>query len=206
MTSLAGQIADFKLSRNPDATVEASAESSADLEARLVAENVPGTVSVGTALPDATVLNAQGDEVQLRSVLGGAPAVIVFYRGSWCPYCNIALRHYHHELESTLTSAGYQLIAISPQKPDDSLTAEEKATLGFTVLSDPGNGLAAALGVLSPTLAKDTHAAGNVDGTSAVPYPTTVIVDAAGVITFIDSRGDYTSRTEASTILAQVRG
>ena len=79
--------------------------------------------------------------------------MIVFYRGVWCPYCNLALSHYQEHLWPALDDRGVGFLAISPQLPDGSLTMQDKHALGFTVLSDPGNTLAAHLRVpTTPTV------------------------------------------------------
>ncbi len=71
-----------------------------------------------------------------------------FYRGGWCPYCNLALRTYQHELLPELAAFRARLVAISPQSPDQSLSTSEKAELDFTVLSDPGNRVASSVGIV----------------------------------------------------------
>jgi peroxiredoxin len=79
----------------------------------------------------------------------GRSAVVVLNRGAWCPYCNVTLRAYQEDLVPQLAQRDIPLVAISPQKPDGSLSMQEKNELSFTVLSDPGNQVAAALGVLT---------------------------------------------------------
>src|SRR6202035_5668912 len=95
------------------------------------------------------LLDATGTATTLSDALGEGRSVLVFYRGAWCPYCNITLRTYQSELLPELTRRGVALVAISPQRPDGSLTMQEKNDLTFTVLSDPGNQVARAAGVLS---------------------------------------------------------
>jgi peroxiredoxin len=139
--------------------------------------------------------------------------VLVLYRGAWCPHCNLALRTYQRDLVPALDRRGIALIAISPQRPDGSLSMQEKNDLTFTVLSDPGNQVATALGVLTEA-GDDTgsklRAIGtdltelNGDGTEAVPMPTVAVVDPAGVIRWIDVRSDYTTRTEVGDIITAV--
>jgi peroxiredoxin len=80
-----------------------------------------------------------GNPTTLAAALGSSPGVIVFYRGGWCPYCNIALHAYQSQLVPALAEQGIPLIAISPQTPDGSLSTREAKELTFTVLSDPGN-------------------------------------------------------------------
>ena len=173
---------------------------------------VPATVAwPGTAFPTAELLDISGEPIASSAVFAGGPTVVVFYRGAWCPYCNIALRTYQRDLVPALRERGATLVAISPQKPDGSVSAVEANELTFTVVSDPGNVLASALGILTaPT--EDAQAAQrqmgldlatvNADGTVAVPMPTVAIVDAGGVLRWIDVHPDYTTRTEPADVLA----
>jgi peroxiredoxin len=172
-----------------------------------------GVVRVGDALPDAALLTARGDAVRLSTVLGGGPAVLVFYRGAWCPYCNITLRTYQRELLPPLAGQGIALVAVSPQHPERSGATAEGAELGFDVLSDPSNTLAGALGIVTEpsTEARRAHTQlgfevsdSNADGTAAIPFPTVLVVDAGGTVRFVDVQTDYTRRTEVPAILAAV--
>jgi peroxiredoxin len=184
-------------------------------QADLRAEGMPeGVVSVGDRLPEVTLSTATGQQVRLPDVLAGAPAVLVFYRGAWCPYCNITLKTYQQDLLPTLEEQGIELVAISPQHPDGTAAAVENGGLGFPVLSDAANELASALGlVTSPSPeARAAHtdlgfevSDSNADGTSAIPFPTVLVVDASGVVRFVDVQVDYTVRTEVPAILAATR-
>ena len=106
---------------------------------RLTADGVPADViKPGTTLSDATLLDPLGTETTLyQAIPAGQPAVIVFYRGAWCPFCNIALQTYQEVLLPQLQSRDVALVAVSPQKPDGSLTMKQKHGLTFSVLSDP---------------------------------------------------------------------
>jgi peroxiredoxin len=167
----------------------------------------------GDRMPDGSLLDVAGRPATLGAVLGSRPGVIVFYRGGWCPYCSIALRTYQAQLVPALAERGISLIAISPQAPDGSLTTKETKQLTFTVLSDPGNQIAGQLGILTaPTdgaraaqlqLGLDLTQV-NADGTTALPLPTVIIVDAAGVIRWIDVHADYTTRTEPGQVLLAI--
>ena len=179
--------------------------------AALNAAGVPADVATaGLTMPDGDLLDVDGRRTSVTEARDGQPAVLVFYRGAWCPYCNITLRTYQSELVPALADQDVRLIAISPQAPDGSLTMQEVNELTFTVLSDPGNHIAGKLGILTrPT--DDTRdaqanmgidiAAGNADGTDSLPMPTIVIVDAAGVIRWIDVHPNYATRTETAQIL-----
>jgi peroxiredoxin len=182
--------------------------------ATLDADGVPtGALRPGDPLPSADLLDVHGNPTTLEAARSGRPAVVVLYRGDWCPYCNIALRTYEQELLPTLAGRGVALVAVSPQKADGALSAQEKNDLTFTVLSDPGNQVARGLGVLTRPPADVAQAqmilgldvaAGNADGTSDLPMPTVVVVDAAGLIAWIDVHPNYTTRTEVADILDAV--
>jgi peroxiredoxin len=181
----------------------------------LDAAGVPDSVAkVGTTMPDAKLLSSTGEAVTLREARGTGSAVVVFYRGAWCPYCNVTLRSYQSELERELNALGVTLIAISPQKPDGSLSMKEKNELSFAVLSDPANTLARALGIVA-TPTPGTQAAQlklgldvrtlNVEEDADLPMPTVIIIDANGTIRWIDVHPNYTTRSEPGDILDAYR-
>jgi peroxiredoxin len=130
----------------PAEIAEAFAAEQRDLAA---AGDPSGVAQPGTRLPDGELLDVAGQPTSLAETLGGKPAVIVFYRGGWCPYCNIALRTYQAQLVPSLDERGISLVAVSPQTPDGSLSTKEAKELTFTVLSDPGNQIARQLGILT---------------------------------------------------------
>lgn len=173
-----------------------------------------GLATEGSLFPDGNLLTAHGESTTFRAAVGSGPSVAVFYRGAWCPVCNITLRAYNDTLSPELRKLGVALVAVSPQKPDGSLTMKEKNDLDFIVLSDPGNQIAAQLGVLSPLTALEVETQKslgfnvediNADGTSVLPFPTVCVIDANGVIAWIDTHADYSHRAESADILAAVQ-
>jgi peroxiredoxin len=181
-------------------------------QAALAAAGSPaGVARPGTKLADAELLDAHGAPTSLYQAAGGHSAVLVLYRGVWCPYCNVALSAYQRHLLPALTERGVRLAAVSPQAPDGSLPMQEKHDLGFTVLSDPGNGIARTLGILTKPsdearaaqleLGLDLTAV-NADGTTGVPMPTVAILDAGHVLRWIDVHPDYSTRTEPAQVLS----
>lgn len=170
-----------------------------------------GTIKVGDTLESFTLSDATGTPVTLDQIVEEGPAVIVFYRGGWCPYCNLALRTYQHELLPKLATFGARLVAISPQLPDESLSTAEKAALSFTLLSDPGSRLAENIGI-SFQQADDVLEAQrklgldlaqvNAEGSIQLPRPTVLVVDSNRTVRFVDVQPDYTARTEVADILA----
>lgn len=169
-----------------------------------------GVARVGDTLPDLLLYDAECRRVRLADVLGAAAAIIVFYRGSWCPNCGIALSTYQRELQPVVEAFGTRLIAISPQTPNISVKAARDAGLYLDLYSDEGNALASQLGIVTVPSAESLKArallgidvAGtNMDRTAAIPSPTVVVVDATGAIRLIDVRVDCTTRTETCDIV-----
>jgi peroxiredoxin len=179
-------------------------------QAELAASVPAGIAPAGTVLPDTELLDVHGAATTLSAVAGSGTSVLVFYRGAWCPYCNIALSAYQAQLLPQLTGRGIRLVAVSPQKPDGSLSMQQKHSLAFTVASDPGNAIAGRLGILtrpSPAARAAQLQLGldltsvNADGTLTLPMPATVILDAGRTVRWIDVHPDYSTRTEPQQII-----
>ena len=181
-------------------------------QAALAAAGVPdGVAAPGTQILDASLLDVHGSPTTLYATTSDRAAVLVFYRGAWCPYCNIALSAYQQQLLPHLTGRGIGLVAISPQTPDGSLSMADKHDLAFTVVSDPGNTIARGLGVLTQP-SDEARAAQlqlgldlttvNADGSVALPMPTVVVANAGHVVRWIDVHPDYSTRTEPAQILS----
>jgi len=202
------QIKTASLGRLPAEVVETFARD----RDKLAADGVPAdAVSVGEVLEEFTLPDATGKDVSLSELVADGPVVLVFYRGGWCPYCNLALHAYQSELVPRLRQYEATLAAISPQKPDESLSTAEKHELQFPVLSDASARVARRVGVAFQP-AEDVLEAqralgvdirdGNANGASELPMPTVLIVDSDRVVRFADVQPDYTSRTEVQTIIA----
>ncbi len=167
-------------------------------------------LGVGDQAPGFRLSSATGGELALEDVLADGPVVLTFYRGAWCPYCNLALRalQQHHE---ALTAHHARLVALSPQIPDESLSLTEKHALSFDVLSDVGSETARRYGVafdLSEELAAVYDRLGfdleRVNGghPRTLPLPATFVIDAGGVIRWAFADSDYTRRAEPADVLA----
>ena len=143
-------------------------------------------VRVGDQAPDFTLPGAAGNPVSLGVLLQAGPVVVTFYRGGWCPYCNIQLRAYQAILPD-MAAAGARLVAISPQLPDGSLSTAEANGLTFDVLSDLGNAVARRFGLVW-SLPEELRAALRSNN-KALP----------GI------NGDYRNRLEPDAILAALR-
>jgi peroxiredoxin len=170
----------------------------------------PG-LAVGDRAPDFGRPDAVGRTVWLHERLAGGPVVLVFYRGEWCPYCNLYLRALQAALPE-ITARRASLIAVSPQSPDHSLSISEKAELGFDVLSDVDQAVIRAYKVQFsvPADLQDLHL--NVfqndlrdhtaDHSWQLPVPATFVIDRHGLVRAAHVAADYRTRMEPGDILA----
>lgn len=185
-------------------------QASADYAAHGVGANA---LKVGDTLPDAAFTNARGERVNLSSLLSGGPVILNFYRGGWCPYCNFELKAYQ-ELLPDIKALGATLVAVTPEKPDNSLTTMEKNALSFPVLTDEGNAFAKALGLVFEltgnmkalyegfglNLAEMNAASG-----WTLAIPAVYVAGADGRILFADVDLDYRRRAEPGDVLAALK-
>lgn len=170
-------------------------------------------LQVGEKAPAFVLPDALGHQVSLTGLLQQGPVVVTFYRGEWCPYCNLQLRAYQQILPQ-IKELGASLIAISPQTPDHSLSLSEKHELAFSVLSDQGNQVARQFGLVhsieeqTRSLLKSLGAdipAFNGDESWELPVPGTFIISRDGTIRLTYADADYTHRLEPSTLLESLR-
>jgi peroxiredoxin len=162
--------------------------------------------------PDFTLPDALGNAVTLSHLLGQGPVVITFYRGAWCPYCNLQLRAYKQALPQ-LRALGASLVAISPQTPDHSLSTGEKLELTFAVLSDVGNQVAREYGLVFSIdeAVRSAHQrvganlpAFNGDDSWELPMAGTFLVDQSGMVRLAFVDPDFTRRLDPSVIIARL--
>jgi peroxiredoxin len=214
MPTIAEQVTEVKAASASQLPAEVVAVFASD-QAALAAAGVPaGAVSVGDTLPPFSLPDATGQTRALAELTAAGPAVIVFYRGGWCPYCNVALRTYQRDLVPHLDAYSARLVAISPETADASLSTQEKAELTFTVLSDADADLATSLGItFEPSedglaaqrkLGVDIRTTRSDNGTR-LPMPTVLIVDRDQTVRFVDIHADYTGRTEVDDILTALQ-
>jgi peroxiredoxin len=166
----------------------------------------------GDRAPNFRLPNAQGGFVELNALLELGPVVLAFYRGQWCPYCNLELRAYQ-KLLPQLQALGANLVAVSPQTPDNSLSTAEKNGLAYPVLSDVGLHVARAYGVafdLPPELVElyqrrnNDLVKWNGEGGWSLPIPATYVIGQDARIALAHVDPDYRDRLEPEAVLARL--
>jgi peroxiredoxin len=170
-------------------------------------------LAAGDTAPEFILPNAHGRPVALADLLRRGPLIISFYRGVWCPYCNLELRAYQTIL-SEIRAAGGDFIAISPQTPDNSLSTAEQNALKFEVLSDHGNRVASQFGIAYaiPEVVKKTTsmfgadiAAINGADDDRLPISATYVIGPDRLIVLASVDPDFRVRLEPADALAALR-
>ena len=186
-----------------------------DMDRVRAAGTIDAALRVGQSAPDFTLPDAFGNPVSVSALLARGPVVISFYRGEWCPFCNIELRALQ-QAQPTMEQLGATLIAISPETPDHGIVAAEKNKLTFPVLSDFGNKVARQFGIVfqvgqelkefSKNVFKNDIALRNGEDSYELPVPATYVIDTNGVIRFAHVDVDYmTGRAEPGEVISTLK-
>ncbi|MCH7517136.1 MAG: AhpC/TSA family protein [Bacteroidetes bacterium] len=171
------------------------------------------TLNAGDEIPQINLPNAVGKTIDVNSMLKDGPVVISFYRGAWCPYCNLELNALQQILPE-IKSLDAQLIAISPNTPDNSISSIEKHGLEFEVLTDAGNKIAKEFRLvfnlaedLRPIYQQFNFDITNYNGDESweLPIPATYIVNTDGKIVHSFVNADYTQRMEPTEIIRKLK-
>ena len=165
-------------------------------------------------LPNSRVRRLDGVEVGLHDVLGNSPALLVFYRGGWCPYCNRQLGDLRR-IEADLQALGYRIVAVSPDSPERLREGLDKTPVNYTLLSDGAAQLIRALGIAFRVDAetREKYRAYGIDLVEAsgghehflLPVPTVILADAEGIVRHIEFNADYRVRPSNDEVLAAAR-
>ncbi|MBN3757525.1 AhpC/TSA family protein [Paraburkholderia sp. Tr-20389] len=169
---------------------------------------------VDDVAPTFNLRDADGNEVSSTEILTKGPLVISFYRGVWCPYCNMELQALQ-EAQPTIRELGANLVAISPQTTPNSRRSARENKLEFPILSDPGNEVAAAFGLrfslpdylvdLYKNVFKNDLGIVNGDQTWTLPMPARYVIGQDGSIVYAEVNPDYTTRPDPEELLPALR-
>jgi peroxiredoxin len=163
----------------------------------------------GDTAPEFTLLDPDGKPVSSRELLARGPLVLSFYRGVWCPYCNLELQALQQALPE-ITVRGASLIAISPQTAPNSRKSQRDNKLGFPILSDVKSEVASAFGIrfALPDYLVEVYAGFgndlpkiNDDPAWVLPMPARYVIGTDGVIAYSEVNPDYTHRPDPSELL-----
>jgi peroxiredoxin len=202
--------ADFEGKKAPPEVVATMHKATADLIASGRAERA---LKVGARAPIFALPNAQGQLVRSADLLARGPLVLTFYRGIWCPYCNMDLQAIEAAAQE-IRALGASLVAISPQTAPNRRKSERENALSFPILSDHGNSVANEFG-LRFRLPDDLIAVykgfgndltvGNGEDSWTLPMPARYVIGTDGIIAYAEVNPDYTRRPEPSELLPVLR-
>ncbi len=163
----------------------------------------------GDVAPEFTLNDPDGKPVSSRELLARGPLVISFYRGVWCPYCNLELQALQTALPD-IAGRGASLVAISPQTAPNSRKSQRENKLDFPILSDVRSEVADAFGIrfaLPDYLValykgfKNDLPVFNDDPSWVLPMPARYVIGADGIIAYAEVNPDYTQRPDPSELL-----
>ena len=173
------------------------------------ADAAENALNVGAKMPSFALKDANGNSVSSNDLLKQGNLVVVFYRGSWCPYCNAYLRNLQKNMPQ-IKAAGGNLVAISVENPDNSLVVAKKNELDYTVLSDPGLSVAKQFGIVYdfPKETDEKYKASGLDiakhnemDKPQLPLSATYVVNKKGEIVYAYLEPDYKKRAAPDVIV-----
>ncbi len=179
--------------------------------AELVASRIADrALKAGDIAPDFALPDVDGKTLSLAELLQSGPLVLSFYRGVWCPYCNLDLQALQKALPQ-IEGLGAQLIAVSPQTAANTRRSVRENNVRFPILSDPGNEVAAQFGLrftlpdylqdLYKNTFKNDLAVNNGEPSWTLPMPARYVIGQDGVIAYAEVNPDYTQRPDPSELL-----
>jgi peroxiredoxin len=172
-------------------------------------DTIPSALKVGDSIPDVSLRTMEDKSVRLRQLISDKLAVLVFYRGGWCPFCNMHLQSLS-SIKDDLAKEGVQLIAISMDQPSKLRETMEKDKLDYTLLSDSDASAVKAFGISykvdDATVEKMKNHKVDLDAATGndnhiLPHPAVFVVDTKGVIRFVHVNPDFKVRLEPSKVL-----
>ncbi|MHA7058863.1 peroxiredoxin-like family protein [Aquimarina sp. M1] len=170
--------------------------------------HVAKALKTGDKIPNILLPNAIGADVSVQELLLNNKVILSFYRGGWCPYCNLELQSLQ-QYQDRFEALGVSLVAISPETPSNALSTCEKNNLSFEVLSDIDNKIAQEFNLVF-TLPKDLIEIYNGFGIDLIksngnknyqlPISATYVIDQDGTIIYDFIKEDYKERADPENI------
>jgi len=213
LPSLSKQMADARDGFIASQSEQAQATIGVAMGKLMASEFGSNALIVGESIPQFSLPNANGERISIADYVENGPVVLSFYRGGWCPFCNLEFKALSDALPE-INGLGASLIGISPETPDVAQETVSKHNIHFEVLSDVGNEVIRKFGLLTEVYEEmrplylewglDIPAA-NGDDKWEIPIPATYVIDTKGVIRAAYVNKDYTQRMEPSDIIAALK-
>lgn len=206
LTTQLKKLADASAKRHPG---EAQIIMKKAIDDLVATQMIQDAFKTGDSIPEITLKNALGNDVNIQDILKEHKVIITFYRGNWCPYCNIQLRALQQAVPE-FEAKGAKLVVISPETPDNSLTTKEKHELTFEVLSDIDMNVARSLNLVYklPSELQELYKKFGIDLDASqgnenqeLPIAATYIVEQDGTISYHFLEEDYKLRADPKDIL-----
>lgn len=163
---------------------------------------------IGETLPKGTLVDSEGNSIKLYDELSKKSTVMVFYRGGWCPYCNLQLSGLV-EIEQNIIDLGYQIIAISPDDFQNLKATEDNDNIRYQLYSDPNGNFIQDIGIAfqTPKMLKDFISSKEQKGkiSEVMPVPTVMVLDKDGNILFEYINPNYKQRISSEMLLAVLK-
>lgn len=161
----------------------------------------------GETIPDVALTAPDGNSHQITDIVGTKPTVLLFYRGGWCPYCNAHLAEIQ-EVEAEIIQLGYQIVAISPDSPENLQQTDEKQKLNYSLYSDADGTFIKGIGIAFKAPKRMSGMLTDISGgknDGLLPAPSVFVVDTTGKIMFEYINPDYRTRLTAGLLIAVLR-
>ncbi|TPN84740.1 peroxiredoxin-like family protein [Aquimarina algicola] len=206
LTEQLQQFRDATMTRMPKSIIQTFKNDIKEINASRLKENA---LQKGDIIPDFSLTDNQGNKILLREMVQSEFLILNFYRGGWCPYCNLELQEYER-LKDDFKKAGADIIAISAEVEEFATQTTQKNSLSFPVLTDKDAQFMKAIGIvfqLNEQTKKD-YAGFGMDFTKIhgnenyeLPVPAVYVIDKNREIVFVHFEADYMTRIEPKQIL-----
>lgn len=168
---------------------------------------------IGATVPDVELKSIDGKSQKLQELVGQKPTVLIFYRGGWCPYCSRHMMELQ-KIENEIVELGYQILAVSPDKPEELSKSMVKGELSYTLLSDSPMDVSKAFGIAwkmdDKGVARYLEVGIDLEKSSGythhlLPAPAVFIINTEGKIRFTYVNPDYKERINGDVLIAAAK-